>query len=412
METEPAAAQAGTDGASYRMAHGHAYSVRDQPGSRSSSIATPVTTMPSRSSSALARPELELLAVTTVAGNAGLEATTRNALRVLTLVGPRRTSRSRPGRPDRSCGELHVAANVHGASGLEGADLPGAGLRRRVPEGAIELIRSILAAAAEPVTIAAVGPLTNIALLLRTHPELTDRIASIRIMGGAITEGNTTASAEFNIWQDPEAARIVLDCGRPITLMTLDVTHQALFTAADVERLEGLGTRIGAVFADLLRFFARFHAERYGWDGSPIHDAVAVAHLAVPDLVRHRALPRRRRDVQRADPRANGRRPPRADRQAAERRRRHRDRPDAVHRPADRGGRRGRGAREAEPARGDRRTGPPRSGTSPSATRTRSGHRSSRPSAGRTSSSRRSAAIRRRSRSSPTSGSTATRPPT
>src|SRR6185436_11042523 len=154
------------------------------------------------------------------------------------------------------------------------------------PEGAVELIRSILEAAPEPVTIAAVGPLTNVALLVRTHPELLQRIASIRIMGGAITEGNTTASAEFNIWQDPEAARIVLDCGRPITLMTLDITHQALFTAADVERLDGLGTRIGAIFANLLRYFSRFHAERYGWDGSPIHDAVTVAHLAVPDLVR------------------------------------------------------------------------------------------------------------------------------
>jgi inosine-uridine nucleoside N-ribohydrolase len=144
----------------------------------------------------------------------------------------------------------------------------------------------VLEGASEPITVAAVGPLTNVALLIRTHPELLDRIASIRVMGGAITEGNTTASAEFNIWQDPEAARIVFDCGRPVTLMTLDTTHQALFTAADVERLEGEGTRVAAVFADLLRFFARFHAERYGWDGSPIHDAVTVAHLAVPDLVR------------------------------------------------------------------------------------------------------------------------------
>jgi len=233
---------------------------------------------------ALARPELRLLAVTTVAGNAGLDATTRNALRVLTLAG--RTDipvAAGAGRP--LIRDLHVAANVHGASGLAGADLPDPAFEPR-PEGAIELIRSILLAADAPVTIAAVGPLTNIALLLRTHPELTDRIAGIRIMGGAITEGNTTASAEFNIWQDPDAARIVLDCGRPITLMTLDVTHQAVFGPADVARLDGLGTRIGAVFADLLRYFARFHAERYGLDGSPIHDAVAVAHLAVPDLVR------------------------------------------------------------------------------------------------------------------------------
>jgi pyrimidine-specific ribonucleoside hydrolase len=233
---------------------------------------------------ALARPELELRAVTTVAGNAGLDATTQNAVRVLTLAGrsdiPVAAGAARP-----LLRGLHVASNVHGASGLAGSDLPEPTFQPR-PEGAIELIRSVLVASDEPVTIAAVGPLTNIALLLCTHPELMERIASIRIMGGAITEGNTTASAEFNIWQDPEAARIVLECGRPITLMTLDVTHQALFGPVDVARLDALGTRIGTVFADLLRYFSRFHAERYGWDGSPIHDAVAVAHLALPDLVR------------------------------------------------------------------------------------------------------------------------------
>jgi len=232
----------------------------------------------------LVRPELELLAVTTVAGNAGLPETTRNALRVLTLLG--RTDIPVAAGADRPLVRpLHVADDVHGASGLEGADLPEPGFTAR-PEGAIELIRGILARASEPVTIAAVGPLTNIALFVRTHPELVERIESLRVMGGAITEGNTTASAEFNIWQDPEAARIVFDCGRPITLMTLDTTHRALVTLADVERLERLGTRAAVVFADLLRFFARFHAMRYGWDGSPIHDAVTVAHLALPDLVR------------------------------------------------------------------------------------------------------------------------------
>ena len=232
----------------------------------------------------LARPELELLAVTTVAGNAGLPETTRNALRVLTLLG-RTDIPVAAGAAGPLLRPLHVADNVHGASGLEGAALPEPAFMAR-PEGAVELIRATLEASREPVTIAAVGPLTNIALLVRTHPELLERIASIRVMGGAITEGNSTASAEFNIWQDPEAARIVFDCGRPVTLMTLDTTHQALFHAADVERLEGLGTRVASVFADLLRFFGRFHAQRYGWDGSPIHDAVTVAQLAVPDLVR------------------------------------------------------------------------------------------------------------------------------
>lgn len=231
----------------------------------------------------LARPEIELLAVTTVAGNAGLAETTRNALRVLTLVG-RPDIPVTAGAAGPLVRSLHVAEDVHGASGLEGADLPEPAFDLR-PEGAIELMRRVLSTAPGPVHLAAVGPLTNVALLIRTYPEVLSRIGSIRIMGGAITEGNATASAEFNTWQDPEAARIVLDCGRPITLMTLDVTHQALFRESDVARLEALGTRVARVFADLLRYFARFHATRYGWDGSPIHDAVAVAHLALPDLV-------------------------------------------------------------------------------------------------------------------------------
>ena len=295
---------------------------------------------------ALARPELELLAVTTVAGQ-----------RRPRGDDPERASRPDPGRTDGHPGrgraparpllrELHVARQRPRRERPGRAPTCPSRPSRRAPEGAIELIRSILEAAPEPVTIAAVGPLTNIALLLRTHPELVERIASIRIMGGAITEGNTTASAEFNIWQDPEAARIVLDCGRPITLMTLDVTHQALFTRRRRRAARGPRARGSAsVFADLLRYFSRFHAERYGWDGSPIHDAVTVAHLAVPDLVRTDGVPRRRRDDERADARPDGRRPPRADRQAAERGRRHRHRPDAVHRPADRRGRDGRGAR-------------------------------------------------------------------
>jgi inosine-uridine nucleoside N-ribohydrolase len=251
---------------------------------------------------ALARPEVDLLAVTTVAGNAGLRETTLNARRVLALVG-RDGIPVAAGAAGPLVRPLHVADDVHGKSGLEGADLPEPTVPAR-PEGAIELLRAVLSAAPEPVHLAAVGPLTNVALFVRTHPELVERLASIRIMGGAITEGNTTASAEFNIWQDPEAARIVLDCGRPITLMTLDVTHQALFREADVVRLEALGTRPARVFAGLLRFFARFHAERYGWDGSPIHDAVAVGHLALPELVETRPY---RVDVETASELTRGR---------------------------------------------------------------------------------------------------------
>jgi pyrimidine-specific ribonucleoside hydrolase len=233
---------------------------------------------------ALARPELRVLGITTVAGNAGVENTTRNALRVLTLLGrtdvPVAAGAGRPlVRPGR------VAAHVHGASGLDGADLPEPAVGP-VAEGAVEMLARLVRASADPVTLIPTGPLTNIALFVGTHPELLPRIAEISIMGGAIGEGNLTASAEFNIWADPEAAAIVLDCGRPVALAPLEVTHAALFRNADIPRVEALGTQTGRVFADLLRFFAIFHRERYGWDGSPIHDAVAVARLVVPGLVR------------------------------------------------------------------------------------------------------------------------------
>jgi pyrimidine-specific ribonucleoside hydrolase len=232
---------------------------------------------------AVARVELEVLAITTVAGNAPLDRTTRNALRVLTLLGrtdiPVAAGAERPLSRDP-----WVPVEFHGDSGLDGADLPepAAG---PVSVGALELMTRLLREAETPITLVATGPLTNLALLLRSAPAIRDRIAAISLMGGSLGEGNTTASAEFNVWADPEAAAIVFGSGIPIRMAGLDVTHQALVLPADIARLDGLGTRAGRVFADLMRFFAIHHRERYGWDGPPIHDAVAVAWLAQPDLV-------------------------------------------------------------------------------------------------------------------------------
>jgi pyrimidine-specific ribonucleoside hydrolase len=232
---------------------------------------------------ALARPELRLLAITTVAGNAPLDRTTRNALRVLTLIGrtdiPVAAGAERPLVRDP-----WVPAAFHGDSGLDGADLPEPAVGP-VPIAALELASALLREAGEPVTLVATGPLTNVALLLRAAPSLRDRIAAISLMGGSLGEGNSTAAAEFNVWADPEAAAIVFGSGIPIRMAGLDVTHQALVLPADIARLEGLGTRPGRVFAELMRFFAIHHRDRYGWDGPPIHDAVAVAWLVEPDLV-------------------------------------------------------------------------------------------------------------------------------
>jgi pyrimidine-specific ribonucleoside hydrolase len=232
---------------------------------------------------ALARPELDLLGITTVAGNSPLVNTTRNALRVLALLGrsdvPVAAGAERP-----LLRESWTPVEFHGESGLDGADLPEPGAEPR-PEGALALTEALVAAAGRPVSLVATGPLTNVALLLRARPRILGGIERICLMGGSLGEGNTTASAEFNIWQDPEAAAIVFGSGIPISMMGLDVTHRALFLEADVARLAALGTRIARVWVDLLHFFAAYHRRRYGWDGSPIHDAVAVAHLAVPGLV-------------------------------------------------------------------------------------------------------------------------------
>ena len=232
---------------------------------------------------ALARPELRLLGVTTVAGNSTVENTTRNALAVLTLLGrtdvPVAQGAAKPLRR-----ALVTAAHVHGQSGLEGADLPAPAVGP-IAEDAVTFIARQVEQSAEPLTLVATGPLTNVALFRASHPELWQRLDSICLMGGSIGEGNISASAEFNIWVDPDAAAAVFDGGRPLTMVGLDVTHEARVTLADADVMAARGNRTGLVFADLLRFFARFHAEHYGWDGSPIHDAVAVAHLLGLGLV-------------------------------------------------------------------------------------------------------------------------------
>jgi purine nucleosidase/pyrimidine-specific ribonucleoside hydrolase len=153
------------------------------------------------------------------------------------------------------------------------------------PEGAVALMARILAEHPDPVAIAPIGPLTNIALLLRLHPELTHRISHLSIMGGSIGEGNTTVSAEFNIYADPEAADVVFRSGIPITMIGLDVTHQALLDRASATALRALGTTSGRIAAELTEFALDRNLEWSGATTTAIHDAVAIAHLALPDLV-------------------------------------------------------------------------------------------------------------------------------
>jgi inosine-uridine nucleoside N-ribohydrolase len=233
---------------------------------------------------ALGSDEVELLGVTTTFGNQTLEKTTANALRVLELAG----------RPDVpvAAGAAHplasttpvIAAHVHGESGLDGPVLPPP-TTDVASEDAVGFIAELLAGAGRPVTLVPTGPLTNIATYLASHGG--DGIERIVLMGGAIAEGNMTPAAEFNVWADPEAAAQVFASGLDVTMIGLDVTHQAVTTPALQERFRATG-KVGAFVADLVDFFTVYHRDTYGWEGAPIHDAVAVAQVIRPELVETR----------------------------------------------------------------------------------------------------------------------------
>lgn len=232
---------------------------------------------------AVARPELDLLAVTTVGGNADVRHCTTNALRLLHLYGAGDVPVAE-GSAGALFGEVVRATEIHGEGGIGRTTLPPSPAEAR-PEGAVDLIVSILRRHPEPVVIAPIGPLTNIALLLRLHPELASRIAHVCLMGGSIGDGNTTVSAEFNIYADPEAAAIVFESGLPITMMGLDVTHRAVLRLPALDRFNALGTASGSAAAELVDYALAREGQWYGTPRMSVHDAVAIAHLAIPDLV-------------------------------------------------------------------------------------------------------------------------------
>lgn len=232
---------------------------------------------------AVVRPELNLLAVTSVGGNADVHHCTENALRLLHLYGADSVPVAE-GAVGPLAGPLERATEVHGESGLGNTTLPKA-LRTAEPEGAVALMARLLDASPVPVAIAPVGPLTNIALLIRSYPNLAPKIAHICLMGGSVGEGNSSASAEFNIYADPTAAEIVFNSGLPITMIGLDVTHHAILDRTILERLTVLPGSSAKVAAELLKYsFDRSAAWGQG-EKMAIHDAVAVLHLAIPDLV-------------------------------------------------------------------------------------------------------------------------------
>lgn len=230
---------------------------------------------------AAASDEIELLGITTVAGNQTLEKTTLNARRIATVAGinvPIYAGLSRPLVRDQI-----IAADIHGSSGLDGPVFP----EPKVPvqeEHAVDFIIRTLMESSGDVTLVPTGPLTNIACAFIKRPEVIKKVKEIILMGGAYGLGNVTPAAEFNIFADPEAARVVFHAGVPLTMVGLDLTHQATATPDILERIKSVGTRMGDLVFQMLDFYGSAYYKVYGILSPPVHDPCTVAKLLDPDV--------------------------------------------------------------------------------------------------------------------------------
>jgi purine nucleosidase len=234
---------------------------------------------------ALACPEqFDILGITTVAGNVPLALTERNARIMCELAGrsdvPVFAGCDKPMRR-----ALITAENVHGKTGIDGVSIYQPGIPLQSQHAVDFIIETLLSASDDSVTLVPTGPLTNIGQAIKREPRILGKIREIVLMGGAMREGgNTTPCAEFNILEDPDAAKIVLACGRPLTIVPLDVTHQALVTRKRIEQIRELNNPVGDAIVGMMEFFNRFDSEKYGSEGAPLHDPCTIAYLLKPEL--------------------------------------------------------------------------------------------------------------------------------
>lgn len=226
---------------------------------------------------AFAREEIEMVGITTVAGNQIGEKTFENALKVLTLINAKNIKVAR-GFDKPILRELVTAPKIHGVSGLDGANLPKPNINP-LKIHAVDFIIDTLISSPDKIYLVPTGPLTNIAVSLIKEPKIKEKIEKIVLMGGAISDSNITPSSEFNIYVDPEAAKIVFNSGVPIVMISLDVTNKAKLSFEDIEKIERMNGKISKVVAPLLKFFANANKEFFGFDGAPIHDALTIAYL-------------------------------------------------------------------------------------------------------------------------------------
>ncbi|HEX6092756.1 MAG TPA: nucleoside hydrolase, partial [Dongiaceae bacterium] len=228
--------------------------------------------------------------VTAIAGNVPLALTEKNARRICELAG-RPDIKVYAGAERPLILPLQTAEAVHGATGLDGPDLPEPKMQTAPGHASDFLVDTLRARPAGSVTLCLLGPHTNLALAMVKAPDIVPRIREIVMMGGAVFEGgNSTPSAEFNILVDPHAADVVFRSGVPITVMPLDVSHKALTTRARVDRIRALGTPVATAVAKMLEFFERYDEQKYGTDGAPLHDPCVISFLLQPGLFKGRKV--------------------------------------------------------------------------------------------------------------------------
>ncbi|GAB6856412.1 nucleoside hydrolase [Microbacterium xylanilyticum] len=229
---------------------------------------------------AAGNPDIELLGITTVAGNQTIEKVTANALSVCAVAGIRVPVARGAAVPLVT--EQIVAEDIHGETGLDGPYLPPAEFELDPRSAAQFIVDTVMAHEPNSVSLVPVGPFTNIALAMRLEPRIVDRVKSVVVMGGAYTRGNVTPGAEFNIYVDPEAAEAVFRAPWNVTMMGLDLTHQALATAELQERVRAVGGPISRFVLDIWEFVGSTYRQQYEFDAPPVHDACCVAALIDP----------------------------------------------------------------------------------------------------------------------------------
>lgn len=231
----------------------------------------------------------DILGITTVAGNVGVDKTTRNARLLCELVG--RTDIPIYAGCDAPLKlPLCTAEEVHGREGLEGIDITEPDMQAQT-QNAVEFIVETLRAAEDgSITLVPTGPLTNIAKVFEQAPDTISKVKEVVLMGGAMREGgNITPSAEFNIYVDPHAAKIVFDSGCKLVVFGLDVTYQVLTSSDVLERIKAIGNPVATTAYNMLMLYNRFEEEKYGTDGGPLHDPCTMAYILKPDLFKFKS---------------------------------------------------------------------------------------------------------------------------